>query len=57
MHMHICTSKRRLHGGLHEAGQELGGLGLLGQAGTERSQGISMPAEALQCYALPVVRL
>lgn len=56
-HKTACTSEGRFHGGLHHADQQLETLGVLGEAGGERCQGVRMPAQVLQGNPLTEVGL
>lgn len=51
------TSEGRLHGGLHHAHQQLQALGVLGEAGGERRQGVGMTTQVLQGDPLAEVGL
>ena len=53
----MLTFQWRLHGGLHQSGQELERLGVLGQAGREGGQSLGVFPQALQGHAFTVVRL
>ena len=49
--------QRRFHGRLHQTGQQLQGLRILGQAGAEGRQSVRMPAETLERHSLSVITL
>lgn len=51
------TSEGRLHGGLHHPDQQLETLGVLGEAGGERRQGVGMTTQVLQGNPLTEVGL
>lgn len=53
----FLTSERRLHGRLHHADEQLETLGVLGEAGGERCQGVGMSAQILQGNPLTKVGL
>ena len=53
----LLTFQRRLHGRLHEAGQELERLGVLGQPGREGGQGLGVLPQTLQGHAFTVIGL
>lgn len=51
------TSEGRFHGGLHHADEQLETLGVLGEAGGERCQGVGMSTQVLQGNPLTKVGL
>lgn len=51
------TSEGRFHGSLHHADKQLETLGVLGEAGGERSQGVGMTTQVLQGNPLTKVGL
>ncbi len=51
------TSEGRFHGSLHHADEQLETLGVLGEAGGERRQGVGVTAQVLQGNPLTEVGL